>query len=113
MPEYKLLIDGRLVDGAGVMDVINPATEKVLASCPCASEAQLDEAVAAARLAFPAWAQTPMEERRRAILRLADAIHADAGPLARLLTQEQGKPLTEAAAEIAYSESLHPADGHP
>ena len=106
MPEYKLLIDGRLVDGAGVMDVINPATEKVLASCPCASEAQLDEAVAAARLAFPAWAQTPMEERRRAILRLADAIHADADPLARLLTQEQGKPLTEAAAEIAYSEAF-------
>ncbi|WP_340314939.1 aldehyde dehydrogenase family protein [Rhizorhabdus argentea] len=106
MPEYKLLINGRLVDGAGVMDVINPATEEVLASCPRASEAQLDQAVAAAKAAFPAWARTPIEERREAILRLAEAIHADAGPLARLLTQEQGKPLAEAEAEIAYSEAF-------
>lgn len=106
MPEYKLLINGRLIDGAGAMDVINPATEEVLASCPRASEAQLDQAVAAAKAAFPAWARTPIEERREAILRLAEAIHADAGPLARLLTQEQGKPLVEAEAEIAYSEAF-------
>ncbi|WP_176598937.1 MULTISPECIES: aldehyde dehydrogenase family protein [Sphingobium] len=106
MPEYKLLINGRLVDGAGAMDVINPATEEVLASCPHASEAQLDQAVAAAKAAFPAWARTPIEQRRQAILRLADAIHADAGPLARLLTEEQGKPLPEAEAEIAYSEAF-------
>ncbi|MFT3967111.1 MAG: aldehyde dehydrogenase family protein [Sphingobium sp.] len=106
MSEYKLLIDGRLVDGAAVMDVINPATEEVLASCPRGSEAQLDEAVAAAKAAFPAWAKTPIEDRRAAILKLADALHAEAEALARLLTQEQGKPLAEAAAEIAYSEAF-------
>lgn len=106
MPEYKLLIDGRLVDGAAAMDVINPATEKILASCPRASEAQLDQAVAAAKSAFPAWARTPIADRRAAILKLADAIHREAGALARLLTQEQGKPLAEAEAEIAYSEAF-------
>jgi acyl-CoA reductase-like NAD-dependent aldehyde dehydrogenase len=80
MPDYKLLIGGRLVDGAAMMDVINPATEEVLAACPRASEAQLDEAVAAAKGAFPAWAARPIEERRALILKLADAIEADAEP---------------------------------
>jgi acyl-CoA reductase-like NAD-dependent aldehyde dehydrogenase len=102
MPDYKLLIGGRLVDGAATMDVINPATEEVLAACPRASEAQLDEAVAAAKQAFPAWAAKPIAERRALILKLADAIEAQAEDFARLLTQEQGKPLPEATAEIAH-----------
>lgn len=106
MPDYKLLIGGRLVDGAATMDVINPATEEVLATCPRASEAQLDEAVAAAKRAFPAWSGRPIEERRALILKLADAIEADAEALARLLTQEQGKPLAEATAEIAYTQAF-------
>jgi len=103
MAEYKLLIDGRLVDGANVMDVLNPATEEVLARCPRASAEQLDEAVAAAQAAFPAWMRTPIADRRALILKLADSIEAHADELARLLTQEQGKPLSEASAEIAYS----------
>ncbi len=45
MSDYKLLIDGALVDGDAEMDVINPATEEVLAKCPRASKAQLDAAV--------------------------------------------------------------------
>jgi len=101
--EYKLLIDGRLVDGAAVMDVLNPATETVVAQCPRASAEQLDEAVTAAKAAFPAWARIPIAERRALILKLADCIEVHAEELARLLTQEQGKPLTEASAEIAYS----------
>ncbi len=101
--DYKLLIDGELVDGDGVMAVINPATEEVLASCPRASPAQLDAAVAAAKAAFPSWSAKTVETRRAAILELATAIEADAGELARLLTQEQGKPRSEAEAEVAYT----------
>ena len=103
MAEYKLLIDGRLVDGAAVMDVLNPATEEVLARCPRGSAEQLDEAVAAAQAAFPAWMRTSIAERRTLILKFADSIEVQAEDLARLLTQEQGKPLSEASAEIAYS----------
>ncbi|MDO5706488.1 MAG: aldehyde dehydrogenase family protein, partial [Paracoccus sp. (in: a-proteobacteria)] len=103
MGSYKLLINGQLVDGNQVMDVINPATEEILATCPRASEAQLDQAVQAARSAFPAWAATPISERRALILMLADRIEADADALARLLTQEQGKPIAESTAEIAYT----------
>jgi acyl-CoA reductase-like NAD-dependent aldehyde dehydrogenase len=47
--DYKLLIGGKLVTGDLTLDVVNPATEEVFAVAPRASEAQLDEAVAAAK----------------------------------------------------------------
>lgn len=100
MSAYKLLINGKLEEGDSEMDVVNPATEEVLASCPRASKAQLDKAVAAAKAAFPAWSQTPMAERKAALLKIAEIIEANAGELARLLTQEQGKPVGDATGEI-------------
>lgn len=103
MSDYRLLIGDKLVDGDGVMEVINPATEAVLAVCPRGSERQLNEAVAAAKAAFKAWARTPVEERRACVMRLADAIEARVTEFSRLLTQEQGKPLAESAAEISYT----------
>lgn len=103
MAEYRLLIDGALVPGDAEMDVINPATETVLAVAPRASERQLDEAVAAARRAFPGWSRRPVAERRAMLVKLAEAIEARTEELGRLLTQEQGKPLAEATAEIAYT----------
>jgi Aldehyde dehydrogenase family len=54
MNEFRLLINGRLVEGAGALDVINPATGRVLTTAPRADRAQLEEAVAAAKAAFPA-----------------------------------------------------------
>jgi acyl-CoA reductase-like NAD-dependent aldehyde dehydrogenase len=97
---YKLLIGGNLVDGDSTMDVINPATEDVITKAPRASEAQLNEAVAAAKAAFPAWAATPIEQRRTVINAIANAIEAEAENFARLLTQEQGKPLQDATGEV-------------
>jgi acyl-CoA reductase-like NAD-dependent aldehyde dehydrogenase len=99
MSEFRLLIDGRLEAGDAVMDVINPATEEPVAQCARASKAQLDRAVAAAKRAFPAWSATPIEARRQALAAIADAIQANLEPLARLLTQEQGKPLADAMGE--------------
>ena len=103
MSDYKLLINGQLVDGDQTMPVLNPATEEVLAECPRASEAQLNEAVAAAKAAHPAWARRPIGERGQMLMDWADAMEGQADSLARLLTQEQGKPLAEATAEIAYT----------
>ena len=100
MGPFKLLIDGKLEDGDAVMNVINPASEEVLAECPRASKAQLDRAVAAAKRAFPAWAARPMDERRAALTAMADAIQGDLPNLARILTQEQGKPLQDAMGEV-------------
>ncbi len=100
MSEYKLLIGGKLIAGAKSSDVINPATEETVASCPRASEAQLNEAVAAAKAAFPAWSATPIGERKKVLSAIADAIEANAADLARLLTQEQGKPIGDATGEV-------------
>jgi len=98
--EFQLVINGQRVPGAGSFDVINPATERVLASCPKADRAQLDQAVAAAKAAFPAWSRRPIAERRQYLLRIADALSARIPEFARLLTQEQGKPLAHAAGEL-------------
>ena len=64
MSDFQLLINGKLVDGDASMDVINPATEQVVATAPRASKAQLNEAVAAAKAAFPGWAATPSPSAR-------------------------------------------------
>jgi acyl-CoA reductase-like NAD-dependent aldehyde dehydrogenase len=97
---YQLLINGALVDGASTMQVLNPATEEVLADCPTASEAQLNEAVEAAQAGFQTWKNTPIEERRAKLGEIADIIEANSEDLARILTQEQGKPLEDAMGEI-------------
>lgn len=100
MSDYHLLIGGALVPGDTTMPVVNPATEEVLAQCPRASKSQLDQAVAAAKAAFPAWAATPIGERRRLVGKMADVIEANSGELARILTGEQGKPLADATGEV-------------
>ncbi|UGX90236.1 aldehyde dehydrogenase family protein [Bradyrhizobium barranii subsp. barranii] len=100
MSDYNLLIDGKMVPGDQTMPVLNPATEEVLAQCPRASKAQLDAAVAAAKAAFPAWAATPMAERRELVNEMADVIEANSGELAHILTSEQGKPLGDATGEV-------------
>lgn len=101
MTEFKLLINGRLVEGDSSMDVLNPATEKVVAQCPRASYDQLNQAVAAARWAFPAWKAYGYDRRRAMLAAIADRIDQQSEVLARLLTLEQGKPLTAALSEVA------------
>ena len=100
MSDFSLLIDGKLVAGDATMPILNPATEEVLAQCPRASVSQLNEAVAAAKAAFPAWSRTPIAERKAVLGQIADVIQANAAELARLLTQEQGKPIADATGEV-------------
>lgn len=97
---YRLLIDGKLTDGASALDVIDPATGKVFASCARADEAQLNAAIAAAKKAFPAWSALTHAQRKAYIDRLADAMHARQAEFCELLTREQGKPLDQAGFEI-------------
>ncbi|WP_176593536.1 aldehyde dehydrogenase family protein [Sphingobium sp. EM0848] len=103
MDSFHLVIDGKLVDGAQTMPVINPATEASIAHCPRADEVQLNAAVAAAKAAFPAWSGLPIEERRAGLIKVADEMEARLDELSRLLTAEQGKPLDKAVEEIAGS----------
>jgi len=98
--DYKLLIDGQLVGGPSRLDVVNPATDAVFAACARADEAQLNAAVAAAKRAFPGWANRSWAERAVYLNALADGIEARLEEFARLLTSEQGKPLAQARGEI-------------
>jgi acyl-CoA reductase-like NAD-dependent aldehyde dehydrogenase len=92
MPTYNLIIDGKKVSTAETFPVLNPATEEVVAQAPKATVDHLNQAVAAARRAFPAWSATPDAERSRLIHAIADALGAHSEELTRLLTLEQGKP---------------------
>ena len=103
MFDFRLLINGRLVRGAGTLDVLNPATGRVLAAAPRADRAQLDQAVAAAKAAFPGWSATPLRQRAALLVELAEALEAGQGDFARLLTQEQGKPLPHSHWEVDLS----------
>ncbi|MGB1090517.1 MAG: aldehyde dehydrogenase family protein [Oceanobacter sp.] len=99
-----LYIDGQSVAGeGGSLAVINPANEETLAECPLASVAQLDQAVAAARRAFPAWSKTSDDERKAILIRIADRLEQHADELARIIVAEQGKPLAIARNEVAGS----------
>ena len=96
----KMLIGGSLVKGHAQLDVINPATGASFITVERADAAQLEEAVAAAKAAFPAWAAMGYEARGALIAKLADAIEAQKEVFAGLLTSEQGKPLKQAMGEV-------------
>jgi acyl-CoA reductase-like NAD-dependent aldehyde dehydrogenase len=98
--DFQLLIGGKLVDGEGALEVINPATGTVFARCPAASRKQLDDAVASARRASHAWAAQSFEDRAAAIKRMAAALRAHQDALAELLTREQGKPIGQSRDEL-------------
>lgn len=103
MDEFRLLIDGALVAGTAELPVVNPATGEAFACAPRADAAQLDQAVAAAQSAFPAWAALGWDDRRELLNALADAMDARFQDFARLLTLEQGKPLDQACFEVGGS----------
>ena len=91
--QTKLLINGELVAGLGAAQpVLNPSLGAALVQIPEASAEQIDAAVRAADAAFDGWAQTPPRDRAALLLALADAIDAHADELARLESQNCGKP---------------------
>ena len=97
---YTMTIEGHPVSSPETIAVVNPATEEVLATPPDATQRQLDQAVTAARKAFPSWAAKPMAERQTALNAIAARLMANVDGLSRLLTREQGKPLQAARGEV-------------
>jgi succinate-semialdehyde dehydrogenase/glutarate-semialdehyde dehydrogenase len=101
-------VDGRWVDADSgeTFPVLNPATGEVVAEVPRMGAAETRRAIEAAERALPAWRGRTAKERARVLRRLADLMAERAGELAALLVTEQGKPLAEANAEIAYAASF-------
>ncbi|MFG1268774.1 aldehyde dehydrogenase family protein [Xanthobacter sp.] len=100
----KLLIDGQLLEGSGLLSVVDPSTGEPFVEVPRASQAQMEAAIAAAKAAQPAWGAAPLSTRRERLARFADAVAQHTDELARTLVMEQGKPLDQAHAEISYAE---------
>src|SRR3954447_24760557 len=94
----QLFINGEWRDSASgrTLDVINPATEEVVASVPSADRADVDAAVAAARAALNGpWGQMSARERGRLLWRLGEKLSERADEVARLETLHNGKPIFE------------------
>ena len=80
--------------------VTNPATGAVTAQVALASAAEVDRAVAAARAAFPAWADTPPLRRARVMFKFLELLNAQRDTLAHMITAEHGKVFTDAQGEV-------------
>ena len=104
----KGYVGGRWVDAddGETFDVRNPATGELLAKVPRMRAGETRRAIEAAAEAYPSWRSLLAKERARILRRWADLMHDHADELAQLLTAEQGKPLAEAQAEIAYAASF-------
>ncbi|WCR10728.1 aldehyde dehydrogenase family protein [Paracoccus stylophorae] len=100
MTIFANIIDGAEDTTGATFDVVNPSTGAVVGQAVSADAAALDRAVAAARRAHPGWAATPWADRQDACNRIAALIEANADELARLLSQEQGKPLNGVGARF-------------
>src|SRR5438046_8156200 len=99
---HELFIGGEWTPGAGggAQEIVNPATGKVIAHVPKGTEDDVNRAVAAARKAFDeSWADTTPRERSEAMLKLADAIEANGDELARIESENVGKPLAATKSE--------------
>ncbi|WP_137043047.1 NAD-dependent succinate-semialdehyde dehydrogenase [Pseudolabrys sp. FHR47] len=106
--DLKLYIDGQWLgaDNRKSEDVINPATGKVLARLPHASKADLDAALAAANKAFGAWSKTSAYDRSNFLRKAAMLMRERADHIARVQTQEQGKPFPESRIEVMTSADI-------
>ncbi len=93
MQQFDMFINGQAVQSDSTFDVINPATAKVFAQCQLGNASHVEQAVSAAKAAFPAWSQTTDEQRKQLLHEVAGAIEANMPELMQLVTMETGKPM--------------------
>lgn len=100
--EQKMLINGEWTYGTSTetINVINPATEEVFATVPKATKEDADNAVDAADKAFKSWSKLTPFERGNYMRKASEIVLERAEEIARLMTQEQGKPFKEALGEV-------------
>ncbi|WP_459614912.1 succinate-semialdehyde dehydrogenase [Bordetella sp. 2513F-2] len=109
----ELLRDACYIDGKWVpagngptIAVNNPSTGKVIVSVPQFGRKETEQAIAGAQAALPGWAARTGKERAAILRKWSDLMLANQQDIAALMTAEQGKPLAEAAGEVAYAASF-------
>lgn len=91
---YSNWINGKASTTSEKHHGINPATLEELPEVPVSTKADVNTAVRSAREAFKLWKAVPVEERQAAVTKYSEALQALAGDFAKLLTTEQGKPVS-------------------
>ncbi len=102
MSDVHHFIAGQRVEGSSGRwgEVFNPATGERARRVALAGPAEVDRAVKAAAAAFPAWAATPPLSRARVLFKFRDLLERDSEAIARLITEEHGKVLSDAKGEV-------------
>ncbi|MEN9329339.1 MAG: 5-carboxymethyl-2-hydroxymuconate semialdehyde dehydrogenase [Pseudomonadota bacterium] len=121
MKKIDHLIHGQSVAGRTYFETVNPATQEVLAEVAAGGEDEVNAAVASAKAAFPAWAQTPAPERAKLIRKLGELITRHVPEIAQTETNDCGQVIAQtgkqlvprAADNFAYfAEMCTRVDGH-
>ena len=115
------LINGQAVDSAQHFETINPATQEVLAEVASGGAAEVNAAVAAAKAAFPKWANTPATERAKVMRRLGELITQHVPEIAHTETQDCGQVIAQTGKQLVpraadnfsyFAEMCTRVDGH-
>jgi len=98
----KLLLDGEFVESTSNewQNVVNPATQQVIAQVPHATDAEIQAAIASAKRAYKDWKHTPIAARARVMLKLQALVREHMSRIARTLSAEQGKTLADAEGDV-------------
>lgn len=102
VPNVKMLINGKFIESgtSHFEDVVNPATQEVLARVPFSTQEEIEAAISAARKAFHTWKNTPISARARIFFKLQELIRNDLERLASSITDELGKIASDAKGDV-------------
>ena len=101
LPQIQHLINGQLVDGGTRQaDVFNPATGQAEKRVLLADKLTVEQAIASAQAAFPAWRNTPPLKRARVMSKLKELLEANSEAICALVTAEHGKVLSDSMGEL-------------
>jgi lactaldehyde dehydrogenase/glycolaldehyde dehydrogenase len=105
MDKYQNFTNGKFVPSTGpdIIEVINPSNGTGICSVPDSSDSDVEAAISAAESAQHDWARLPAVQRAKGLHRLADKIRRNLEPLARVITEEQGKILGLARVEVDFT----------
>lgn len=102
MHKVPLLINGEFVESStsSYIDVTNPANNEVIAKAPCATEQEMEQAIASAEAAFETWKNVPVTERARVMMRYQALLKEHQEDIAKILASETGKTFDDAKGDV-------------
>src|SRR4029434_8106539 len=103
MKTYPLYLDGRFFESPSAAEVINPATGEAFARMSTVLRAEVREAITRAHAAFLSWRKLTAKARGACVIKLANEVERHGDEISRIITTENGKPLTQSRTETAMA----------